>query len=64
MFEFAMAHEVICLIIILSLIWACERAFTAFATRNKPSCDCACCDDKDEDTTEVVAMGGEEENER
>lgn len=40
------------LIIILSLIWAVERTIRAIATRNKPMCDCSCCendDDEDED---------------
>jgi len=63
MWEFAMAHEVICLIVVLSLIWACERAFTALVNRDKPVCDCKCCDeDEEDDSSEVVAAGGEEED--
>lgn len=67
MFEFAMAHEIICLIVVLSLIWASERAFTAFVNRNKPDVDCErdceCdCDDEGEEEPEVIAMGGEEED--
>jgi len=61
MFEFVMAHEIISLIVVLSLIWACERAFTAFVNRHKPVCKCKRCDD-DEDEPEVIAMGGEEED--
>jgi hypothetical protein len=65
MWEFAMAHEVICLIVVLSLIWACERAFTALVNRDKPVCDCKCYDEDEEeedDSSEVVAAGGEEED--
>jgi hypothetical protein len=63
MWEFAMAHEVICLIVVLSLIWACSRAFTALVNRDKPVCDCKCCDeDEEDDSSEVVAAGGEEED--
>jgi hypothetical protein len=63
MWEFAMAHEVICLIVVLSLIWACERAFTALVNRDKPVCECKCCDEEEvDDSSEVVAAGGEEED--
>jgi len=42
------------LIIILSLIWAVERAVSSFANRNKPDCECECCvcevdDEKEEE---------------
>jgi hypothetical protein len=40
-------------IILLALIWACERVVTALINRNKPVCDCDCCQ----------MMGGEEEDE-
>lgn len=45
-------------IIILSLIWATERTVKAILNRNKPECDCECCqDDDDDDDHEVVASG-------
>jgi len=63
MWEFAMHHEVICLIVVLSAIAACAQVLTAFANRNNPVCDCSCCDeDEDDDSSEVVAAGGEEED--
>ena len=47
-------------IIILCLIWAVERMVVAFINRNKPpTCRCDNCDDDDED--EVIAMGGQVE---
>lgn len=39
-------------IIILAVLWACERVVTSFINRNKPEapqCDCECCCDDDED---------------
>lgn len=52
-------------IVILALIWACERVVTALINRNKPECECECCIDHpdDDDEDEVVAMGGEEDDE-
>lgn len=46
-------------IIILSLIWAVERTIRAIALRNKPDCDCRCCEEEDDD--EVLAGGSEED---
>ena len=60
MLEFAMAHEVICLIVALSLIWACVVVSVAFVRRNTPVCVRKCCDE--DEKNEVVAMGGEEED--
>lgn len=43
-------------IVILSVLWACERVASAFINRNKPECDCECCstdsDDDDEEEEE------------
>ena len=64
MLAFAMAHEVITLIVILSLIWATERAVTAIANRHKPACDCRCCEENDDDDDGPAIMGGEEESRR
>ncbi len=36
-------------IIILSVLWACERVVSAFINRNKPSCDCDCCNEDEDD---------------
>jgi hypothetical protein len=38
-------------IIILSILWACERTVSAIVNRNKPVCDCECChaDSSDDD---------------
>jgi len=38
-------------IIILSIIWACERAIAALANRSKPvqQCCCACTSNEDEE---------------
>jgi hypothetical protein len=49
MLAFAMAHEVITLIVVLSLIWAVERAVTAIANRHKPIVECPCCKTGDDD---------------
>ncbi len=60
-----MSHELFALmrenplgtfIIILCLLWAFERMVTAFINRNKPVCDCECCE-------ETVEEGGEEDEE-
>lgn len=69
-----MLHEICLLItnnglgsflILLALIWASERVITAFINRNKPVCDCECCQDnhEDEEDDEVVAMGGQVDEE-
>ena len=52
MVEFAMAHEIICFIIALSLIWAVEASIRSIAERNKPACNCSCCEPEYEDATE------------
>lgn len=51
MWQFAMAHEFISLIIFLSSLWAVERSIRAIAERNKPACDCLCCLPNDEDAS-------------
>lgn len=49
-------------ILALALIWATERLIQSFINRNKPVCDCDCCQEPhDEDEDEVIA-GGEEED--
>lgn len=54
MWEFAMAHEVISLIVVLGTVWAVERMVTAFINRNKPSVQCGCenCTDDEEEEDE------------
>lgn len=55
-------------IIILAVLWACERVVTSIINRNKPTapnCNCDCCegdDDDDEPEGDRVIMGGEEED--
>lgn len=71
-----MIHEIVSLIkenplgsfiVILAVLWACERVITAFINRNKPPatvCECPCCDEDDEcEEDEVVARGGQVEEE-
>lgn len=58
--EWALAHEILTFIIILSVLWAVERMVRTFLNRNKPTvkcdcveCDCECCEtDDDEDDEE------------
>jgi hypothetical protein len=45
-------------IIILAVLWAFERMVTTFLNRNKPVCECDCC--QEEETEEE---GGEEDDE-
>jgi len=42
MWEFATQHEIISLIVVLSTLWAVERTITAIANRHKPSIQCSC----------------------
>jgi hypothetical protein len=49
MWEFAMQHEIIAMIVVLSCLWAGERVITAFINRNKPSIQCPCHDDDEEE---------------
>jgi hypothetical protein len=54
-------------ILFLCTIWAVERMFTAYVNRNKPECDCErdceCeCDEDEEEDAEVIAMGGQVED--
>lgn len=60
MLEFAMAHEIITLIIVLCFLETVRRVVIAFVNRNKPVLSCKAGDDKS--TVEVVSMGGEEED--
>lgn len=46
-------------IIILAVLWAFERMVVALINRNKPACECTCCDEDADD--DVVAMGGQTE---
>lgn len=42
-------------IIILAVLWACERVVTSFINRNKPAapqCECDCCEDAEEEDEE------------
>lgn len=40
-------------IIILAILWAFERMVTAFINRNKPVCDCDCCEEIEEEGGEI-----------
>lgn len=56
-------------IILLAFIWACERVITAFINRNKPAtdcerdCECDCDEEECDEEEEVVAMGGQVDEE-
>lgn len=52
MWQFAMEHEIISLIVVLSSIWAVERMFTAVVNRNKPVVKCPCHEESDEEEEE------------
>ncbi len=40
-------------ILLLSLVWACERVGVAIASRNRPvSCNCNCCTEDEGETEE------------
>lgn len=55
MMQWALEHDILTFIIILSILWACERMVTSFLNRNKPvvkcdcvECDCECCVEPEE----------------
>ena len=47
-----MAHEVITLILVLATVWAVERMFTALVNRNKPTVQCPCHEEADDEEEE------------
>lgn len=56
-----MSHELFALmrenplgtfIIILCVLWAIERMVVAFLHRNRPTCDCECCEPEEEEDEE------------
>jgi hypothetical protein len=52
MWAFAMEHEIISLIAVLSTLWAGERVITALINRNKPVVQCPCHEEEEDENEE------------